>query len=465
MPRRTMCKRICTLTGFFNQSLIVMFCLLALSVQSVRAYDNVLKLAMGQQHSYQFGQPIKRIAIGDPQIADVTVIDEQQVLITPKAAGVTSLMLWSEAAHDEPYQLALLVSRNHMPGQVLLEQSGHTELQTDSAGGSLVLSGELTSLEQHQQIRQMLDLENSAQVDASQLAFDSQVQIDIKIVEISRNRLQTAGFFLGKNNASRTLALSSPGNLTGVQSGPGGNFSLLSNGFLPDSGAFNFVYGRAGRGLLGVISALESNGFAYTLAEPSLMAMSGQSANFLAGGEFPIPVRAGGSVDSGITIEYKEFGVRLSLTPTVLAQNRIALKVAPEVSELDFTAGIQSGGVAVPALRIRRTDTSIALGDGESFVISGLVSQSTMSNIDKLPGLGDIPVLGAFFRSSQLDRNDKELLMVVTPHLVRPIARDAELPELPGEHYRNYQPDYFEFLLLERGNFVNRTTVPSGFSN
>src|SRR5690606_4039263 len=147
--------------------------------------------------------------------------------------------------------------------------------------------------------------------------------------------------------------------------------------------------------LLGVISVLEANGFAYTLAEPSLTAMSGQSATFLAGGEFPIPVE---QRDGAVTVEYKEFGVRLTLTPTVLDRDRIMLKVAPEVSELDFTAAVQAAGVSVPALTVRRTETAIQLGDGESFVISGLISRNNTGNVDKVPLLGDLPILGAFFK-------------------------------------------------------------------
>ncbi len=130
--------------------------------------------------------------------------------------------------------------------------------------------------------------------------------------------------------------------------------------------------------------------------------MSGQSASFLAGGEFLIPVPNG--TNDNVTIEYKEFGIRLTLTPTVMNNRRIVLKVAPEVSELDYSAGIQSGGVAVPALRVRRTDTSVMLADGESFVISGLTSSNSVSNVDKFPWLGDIPILGAFFRSTKLDK-------------------------------------------------------------
>ncbi len=207
--------------------------------------------------------------------------------------------------------------------------------------------------------------------------------------------------------------------------------------------------------MLGVINALEGSGFAYTLARPSLVALSGQSASFLAGGEVPIPVPSSGS--DNISIEYKEFGIRLTLTPTVISNNRITLKVAPEVSELDYNNGVIISSTRVPALIVRRTDTSISLADGESFVISGLISTNNSSSVSKLPGLGNIPIIGAFFRDSTINREEKELLMVVTPHLVQPLAANAQLPSLPGEPLRNYDPNWFRMYFLEDGDFDRRS--------
>lgn len=169
------------------------------------------------------------------------------------------------------------------------------------------------------------------------------------------------------------------------------------------------------------------------LAEPTLVALSGQSASFLAGGELPVPEAAGlGSV----TVAFKPFGIGLTVTPTVLSRERIALKVAPEASELDYSNGIPlvtsaDNVTVIPALRTRRADTTIELGDGESFVISGLVSRQTKALVNKVPMLGDLPIIGAFFRSVDYKQEDTELVIVVTPRLVRPIARGVSLP-LPG---------------------------------
>ncbi|HEU4709042.1 MAG TPA: type II and III secretion system protein family protein, partial [Methylophilaceae bacterium] len=314
----------------------------------------------------------------------------------------------------------------------------------------LVLSGDANSLEAHDAALQAAG-DPKAPLDISRAEFDSQVQIDIKVVEVSRQSMMRAGFFIGRNHGNRTIAIGSPGNLSSVESGDSGFTINSASGFLPLNNAFNLVLGNAGSGLLGTLSVLEANGFAYTLAEPSLTTVSGQSASFLAGGEFPVPIRTGGGADSSITIRYKEYGVRLMLTPTVLDANRIFLKISPEVSELDFNNTVQTGGVSVPGLRVRRTDTSVSLGNGESFVISGLVSRNTLSNVDKFPWLGNLPIIGAFFRSTRFDREDKELLMVVTTHLVRPLARNAATPPLPGQDVHDYKPSFNELFFNTTG--------------
>jgi pilus assembly protein CpaC len=201
------------------------------------------------------------------------------------------------------------------------------------------------------------------------------------------------------------------GRTSGAISPPGTGFPTSPQAI----GAEGFNIFRFGSSSLSIINALESGGFAYTLAEPSLVSLSGQSATFLSGGEFPIPVS---SSDGDTQIEYKEFGVSLAVTPTVIDAGQIILRVAPEVSELDFTSGVSTSGVAVPGLRIRRTETTVSMAPGESFIISGLVSRSMTNSSDRIPGLGSLPIIGAFFRSDRVSSEDKELIMVVTPRLV-----------------------------------------------
>ena len=419
--------------------LFTCLCSLALTAQAENAAE--LNLVAGDQQVYVHARPVKRVAVGNPEMVSISMLTSHNLMITGKQAGVTDIAIWeSEKAATPAKRIRVSVQVNTALEKQRLQFSKSIKILP--AGKQVAIAGEADSLEEHALAVQAIDTSKPAPMDATLSGFINQVQIDIKVVEVSRQNMMRAGFFLGKNTGNTTLAIGAPGNLSGVQS-ENGAFTLNSaSGFLTAPSAFNFVAGNASRGLLGTLSILEANGFAYTLAEPSLTAISGQSASFLAGGEFPIPIQSGAGGLGAVTIRYKEYGVRLMLTPTVLDANRIFLKVSPEVSEIDFSNAVQSGGVAVPGLRVRRTDTSVSLGDGESFVISGLVSRNTLQNVDKIPGLGNLPIIGAFFRSTRFDREDKELLMIVTPHLVRPIAKDAARPAWPGETLRPYNPRF-----------------------
>lgn len=379
-----------------------------------RMDNNRYSLATGTQSDVRFPVRIERIAVGDPDIADIQLTGGSSILITARKPGGTSLLVW-------------------------------TRCSTDPVRASVQVAGQAVAGASSQ--RQVID------------DLPAQVQTDIRFIEVSRSKLKAVSTSL-YGTGSGNFLFGSPGTTPGVTVSPGAVSGILPAIPLASEG-FNIVWGGGSSKVLGMINAMESSGFAYTLAQPSLVALSGQSANFLAGGEFPIPVPQGNG--DNITIAYKEFGIRLTLTPTILGENQIVLKVAPEVSELDYTAGIQIQRINVPALRVRRTDTTVSLASGESFVISGLISKSSMSNIDKLPLLGDIPVLGAFFRSSNIKADDRELLMVVTPHLVKPLMKQASLPSEPGVGLRDYDPGFLEFYFMENGGFDQRGAF--GFSN
>lgn len=351
----------------------------------------------GLQEPFSLPAAMVRVAVGEPTIADVAVVDVRTLLLQGRKAGETSLLVWTQCDPKTPQRVMIRV---------------------------------LSDLSAAQQLAQADTPETLAEL-------PSQVQADIRFVEVSRSKLIEVGTRLQMRSGSgRSNFFGAP--TSGGTAAPGAAVPGAGGSFPLDPNAFNIVWGGNSSRFLSAINLLESNGYAYTLSRPSLVALSGQTANFLAGGEVPVPVPQGQGGSVGI--EYKEFGVRLTISPTVLSPQQILLRVAPEVSELDFTNAITIQGSIVPALRIRRTDTSISLADGESFIISGLVSRNTMSNVDKMPGLGNIPVLGAFFRSSRFESEDRELLMIVTPRLVRPIAADARLPVMPAEAWRRYSP-------------------------
>ena len=395
---------------------------------------------------------VDRVAIGDPAIADVSLINRRELLLTGKAVGVTSLMVWT-AGQSRPRQISVKVAAAVDPSRGARSDAELAKAQIDPGKS---LEGVLPNLLAHRRARlSAAEGAKDAISDSSEVALETQVMTEVKIAEISRSTLQQFGFNILKSTANTAAGQFSPGSLSGttMNQDPARNgVEFISS--LPLQNAFNLVVGNPNKGLLGILSVLERKGMARILAEPALLATSGQTANYLAGGEFPVPVAQGGGAAGSITVDYKEFGVRLSISPTVLSRDRIALKVAPEVSDLDFSAGIQIGGVAVPALTVRRTDTSIELGDGESFIISGLVSSNLLNNVSKVPWLGDLPVIGSFFRSTSVDRQERELIMIVTPHLVRPLARNAQLPKLPGSEYQNYDPSFAKTLLIETGEFT-----------
>ena len=346
--------------------------LLSLSYTSIaQGFGQSMQLAPGDQSVLHFPAAVRKVATSDPKVAALTVSGSQELLLTAKQEGSADISVWLQG-ESRPLRSTVVVA---------------------------------TTL-------------------GSKLPFGTQVQTDIRVLEISRSELNQLGMSYGNifNGGESGVGIARPGS------------SFQTPGVAPGQGGDGFNFFSFGPNSIVAINALEAGGFAYTLAEPSLTSLSGQNASFLSGGEFPVPIK---SDNTGVQIEFKEFGIGLSLTPTVIDANQIILKVAPEVSELDYASGVETGGVAVPGLRVRRAETTVSLAPGETFIISGLVSRNTINNSDRVPGLGNLPLLGAFFRSTRIEQTDKELVMVVTPHLVRPQRIRGTTPHLPGVDYHN----------------------------
>lgn len=376
------------------------------------------ELSVGVQQQLEFAQGIQRLAIGDDAVVNVAVerikgaadAKAARLLLTPLKPGSTSLMVWSDSAKAPQAWLFNV----RPPVQVRNNQYAT-----------------LTEMVLREAALKSAEPAGHQVVNASSVVHKSNVvQVDVKVVELNKNRMQQAGlnlFSTAANSHGFSFGLLSPstasnpnfvnGALNGVSASPFSQaFGLLMN------------FGKANLSLN--LGMLEGNGMARVLAEPSLLAISGQSANFLAGGEVPIPVAQG---NGAINIEYKTYGVGLTVSPTILDNQRIVLKVAPESSELDYANAVTLQSVSVPALTTRRADTTVELGDGESFVIGGLVSQSTTSSINRVPLLSEIPILGMMFKRQEFTRKERELVIVVTPRLVKPIAANTNLAaHLPG---------------------------------
>lgn len=370
-----------------------------------------------EQRPWSLPANLERVAIADPSVADLVMLrGNREALLVGKAPGTTTLLLWQRGG-SEPQRLQVDVRSAVQEG--LSGQHGNT---LTVQGNEALISGSSPSLLDHAQARKAAESAAGAEgrvSDISTVGIGGVVQVEVKVVEFNRTVLRQIGINFQNQNGGFSYGIARPG---GVASGGDDSSTPLQS-------AFKLVFGSSKDLWSADLDLLQSNGMARVLAEPTLVALSGQSASFLAGGELPLlePQGLGTS-----TITFKPFGIGLTVSPTVLSADRIALKVAPEASDLDYSNALTLNGVQVPSISTRRADTTVELGDGESFVIGGLVSSTVASTVNKLPLLGDLPIIGSFFRNLDYKRQDKELVIIVTPRLVKPLARNTELP-LPGE--------------------------------
>ena len=383
----------------------------------------VLTLSTGFQKIINLPGIPARVSIGDPTIASVTVLKPTDrggknagVLVTGLKTGSTSLLIWDRGA-----SMARVITIA-VTGKAAETISTLKDLNLETEGQVLKLSGSTPDVGTYQQSRESLikpgaDGKPAELIDQATIQTSGTVQVDVKVVEFTRSELQRLGI-----------------NLAGEFNGGGFSYSIanpVGSGSSSVANAFGLTLGNLAGDLTANLNILQADGYAKVLAEPSLIAQSGQDASFLAGGEIPIPVPSGNGT---IGIEYKKFGVGLSFTPTILSNKTIALRVSPEVSDLDFSRGTSIQGVLVPAILTRRASTTVELGENQSFVIGGLISRNIIANASKVPWLSEIPILGAFFKGNSYSREDKELLIIVTPRFVKPRAADAPALALPGQN-------------------------------
>jgi pilus assembly protein CpaC len=420
--------------------LFLLFALAApcVAVAQATAPTAPIGLQVREQREMRLPRDIERVAIADPDVADlVSAHGARGALLVGKRPGHTTLMLW-QRGQSAPTRYRIEVQS---PIQSELQEDG-TRLTTQP--DRALIAGSMPDMLAHERARQAAAAaagDKATVVDASTVASGAVVQVDVKVVEFNKTALKQIGLnFLNRNNGF-SYGMFGPSQLTSATA-TGSGMDVESKS--PLGSAFNLIARSVTHDWFGDLSVLQSNGMARVLAEPTLVALSGQSASFLAGGELPIPEPQGLGTTA---IVFKSFGIGLTVTPTVLGQDRIALKVAPEASDLDYTNALMFNGVQVPSITTRRADTTVELGDGESFVIGGLVSRTTTSMVNKVPLLGDIPIIGAFFRSLDYKHQDKELVIVVTPHLVHAIKRGAALP-LPGQRQKDgHGPAWGAWLL------------------
>lgn len=394
-----------------------------LRAQELVAPTGELQLEVKKGRLLRLSTPVSAVFVADPEIADVQAQSPTLLYVYGRRAGTTSLY-----AVDDAQQVVLrreVQVRHNLSRlrQVLAEALPDHPLTLQSVEGGLILSGRLPTAVAAQEAREIAARflgEGETLVNRLQVAAPTQVSLQVRVAEVSREAVKLFGinwdtlftpgdfvFGLATGRAFLDRTTGAVGRLVDPAGTAGGLFGQFSSG----ESNINTL-----------IDALEREGLVTVLAQPNLTALSGETASFLAGGEFPVPV---GTNDNQIQIEFKQFGISLAFTPTVLSPERISLKVRPEVSDISEKGAIRVRDLVIPALSTRRAETTVEIGSGQSFAIGGLISNSTRSNLDKFPGLGDLPVLGTLFRSTNFQRSESELVIIVTPYLVRPVAAAA----------------------------------------
>lgn len=423
---------------------------------------SAMQLQVGETRLLQLSEKVIRIAVADPTVADVQAVTEDQVLITAKAVGVTNLTMWNLS--NKPLVISVVCSRNldQLRGQLEKLFPGEG-INVGSVGDLVILSGTVSDLRVPARAAEMASLYSDKVANQIEVSGDQQVELEVRFAEVSRSGLRKLGLnLLWKDDARGYIGgQATPSTQTGQYLNGANTLHVPGTGgsgppFVPAPSAgqaFNLFFstGLSKFPFSAVLSILSQEGLAKILAEPTLVALSGQEASFHAGGEVPILIaRQLGEV----SVEYKKFGVRLKFTPTVLGKRMISAKLAVEVSEPDPNAGATIGGFNIPGFRTRSSETTVRIADGQSFAIAGLLSDNVRSTVHKVPVLGDVPVLGMLFRSTAFQRDETELMVVVRARLVRPLDSD-QVPILPGEDELT-DPTDFELFMLGRIDATKR---------
>ena len=398
---------------------------------------NDLLVSVGKSVLVDSARPIERIAVGSGDLAEATAVSPSEIMVNGKAPGETTLIVWQAGGGRQFFNLKVRANdaaatdkldglrrefRTEFPGQTL---------RVTSEGSTIFLRGTVKDIESSDRAVQIAStagkVVNLLYVNVPQR--ETQILLKVRFASLDRTTSKALGINIFSTGAGNTIGAIStqqfPGPSLTVPSGGNGTTATVSQ-------LLNIFLFRPDLNLGATIQALEQKGVLQVLAEPNLLTSNGKQGSFLAGGQFPYPVVQGvtGGGTGAVTIQFKEFGVRLDFIPTLTPRGTIRLQVAPEVSALDFTNGITISGFTVPALTTRKVNTEVELGQGQSFAIGGLLDNRETRNLSKIPYIGDIPVLGKLFQSIKTDKQNTELIVIVTPEIVNPLPVGAPLPQL-----------------------------------
>lgn len=411
----------------------------ALQAESSAAQSPTLRLIVGRSLFVDVPDKLRRVYVSNPVVLDAITSSPLQVVITAKSAGTSSLVLWTMSGQ----KLFTVLADVDVAGlrEALQQALPGDQVEVEAQQARIHLSGVVDSDAAADEAGRLAsvyskDVVNALIVDPRHLP---QIQLQVRIAEIDRSKLNAFGinfFSLGINSGASTTGQFSP---PSYQAQNGTNNAVISD-FL------NLFYFNFAHGLGTTIKDLQTKGILEILAEPNLTTLHGKTARFLAGGEFPYPIVQPGGAGSvpTVTVQFRPYGVKLEFTPFVNSDGTIRLKVAPEVSALDYTNQVVIAGYVLPAISTRRAETEVEVKDGESFGISGILDHRTTDSLSKIPGIGDIPILGQLFRSKNLDRSTMELVVIVTPRIIDSLNGGQAPPATPAMPAPFLQPQTFD---------------------
>jgi pilus assembly protein CpaC len=427
-------------------------------------------LSVGEGQMLNLPRTVANVWTSNPDVADVYVNSGRQINLFGKKAGEATVIA-TAADGSVVYGASVRVNQNLSSiNEILRQTMPESNIRVTNIGQVAVLNGTVASPEDAAQAEMLVKAALNPGVDTTKdgaaltivpvnrlkVATPLQVTLKVRIAEVNRSVLKSMGVNLLSSDPTSGFKFGI-GQGDNVTTAPGGSPFKILNPILGGT-----TLGAAGRllglDIAGSLDIAAQDGLVSILAEPNLTALSGETASFLAGGEFPIPVS---QALGAVTIEYKQYGVGLAFTPIVLADGRISMRVRPEVSELSDAGSIKLNGFTVPALTTRRAETTVELGSGQSFMIAGLLRNTVNNSLSKAPFLGDVPVLGALFRSTKFQRQETELVVVVTPYLVRPVSTQMAVPTDGYRAPDDIQRDWMGQTFNGKSGFVQPVAIPA----
>ncbi len=404
--------------------------------QSVTAGAAPLRVMVGKSLLINTTERLKRVSVTDPTVADALVVTPTQVLVNGLAPGEVSLLIWDELERSRSFDLRVDVDIT-AASEEMHRLFPNEQINVTPSRNAIVLSGHVTTEDTAKHAGALASAYSKNVVNV--LTFGpvgaEEVLLEVKFAEVDRSAMTQVGFNLLSTGAGNTIGSTTTGQFGGV-SGLGTITDLGTGSPYPStatvSNVLNMFFFNPQVHLGAVIEALKTRNLLQILAEPNLIAVNGKEASFLAGGEFPFPVvQPGAGGIATVTVQFREFGVRLKFTPIIQPNGSIHLRVAPEVSTLDFADAVTVSGTTIPAISTRKADTEFELQDGQSFVIAGLLDNRVTNTANKIPWLGDIPIIGNFFKSKSDQKSNSELMVLCTVHRISPSAEPPKGPAMP----------------------------------